>query len=138
MINTNERRISSMSVDEIKKFIHINPNARIIHMRICDEHFVYVTYQNEKLRIERNHLRGYRCGSLAHLGGYDYNLNLSDLKFKDYAFLCTNEDEFEDMVESFMKENKIKLIQYISQEIDSLTKKNNEIVSKTKWYEGLH
>jgi hypothetical protein len=37
-----------------------------------------------------------------------------------------------------MKENKIKLIQYIRQEIDSLTKKNNEIVSKTKWYEGLH
>lgn len=138
MINTNERRISSMSVDEIRNFIHMNPNARIIHMRICDEHFKYVTFQNEKLCIEQNHLRGYHCGSLAYLGGYDYNLNLDDLKSINYAFLCANENEFEDMVESFMKENKIKLIQYINQEIDSLTKKRNEIVSKTKWYEGLH
>ena len=137
MIDIDKRRLSLIGVNGIKRFLKRHPDCKVIIMYVTENGFPrYTTFQDEKMRIEENRLRGYRYNG----NGFDINIDLNTIQYCWHMFLCVDETEFEEMYNSFMRnDNTIKEItDYHNKRIEFHTSKLRELATKTNWYEGLH
>lgn len=139
MINLEERKLSSIGKKGIEKFLKKYPDCRAISMHIYDGNLYYTTFQGEKLQIVDNELRGYY---IKKRGIHDYDfyarLDSQELKRNKRHFLCINEQEFEEMVETFMKKGINEMKTFHQLEINKHLRELNELETIKKWYKGLH